>query len=274
MSNEIKTFENSEFGSVRTVMIDDEPWLVGKDVAVILGYSNASKAVSVHVDGDDKCFIMLDIADSQNGNVPSGQTRTTLINESGLYSLVLSSKLPTAKRFKRWVTSEVLPSIRKHGLYAADELLADPDLFISALQELKAERAKVKALTEENAEKGKVIAIQSQQITEMKPKATYYDVVLNCPDVVTISVVAKDYGWSARRMNEFLHEQGIQFKQSDVWLLYQKYAECGYTCTKTISYEDNGVTHVRPHTYWTQKGRLFLYDVLKNNGVLPVVERN
>ena len=131
----------------------------------------------------------------------------------------------------------------------------------------------MKALTADNEEKGKVIAIQSQQITEMKPKVTYYDVVLNCPDVVTISVVAKDYGWSARRMNEFLHQQGIQFKQSDVWLLYQKYAECGYTCTKTISYEDNGVTHVRPHTYWTQKGRLFLYDVLKNNGVLPMVER-
>lgn len=269
MRNEIQTFENSEFGSVRTVMIDDEPWFVGKDVATALGYGEGkslANAVANHVDKEDKGVTKM--------MTPGGEQNITIINESGLYSLILSSKLPTAKQFKRWVISEVLPSIRKHGLYAADELLADPDLFISALQELKAERAKVKALTEENAEKGKVIAIQSQQITEMKPKATYYDVVLNCPDVVTISVVAKDYGWSARRMNEFLHQQGIQFKQSDVWLLYQKYAECGYTCTKTISYEDNGVTHVRPHTYWTQKGRLFLYDMLKNSGVLPVVERN
>ena len=266
MRNEIQTFENSEFGSVRTIMIDDEPWFVGKDIADNLGYQNGSRDINRHVAEEDRTKTMV-----FDGNQDK---ETIVINESGFYSLILSSKLPTARQFKHWVTSEVLPSIRKHGLYAADELLADPDLFISALQELKAERAKVKALTVENAEKGKVIAIQSQQITEMKPKATYYDVVLNCPDVVTISVVAKDYGWSARRMNEFLHEQGIQFKQSDVWLLYQKYAECGYTCTKTISYEDNGVTHVKPHTYWTQKGRLFLYDVLKNNGVLPMVERN
>ena len=269
MGNEIKVFENSEFGSVRTMLINDEPWFVGKDIATILGYSNPSEALQDHIDTDDK----LNSKTLSSFEIDLGQRGGWLINESGLYSLILSSKLPSAKQFKHWVTSEVLPSIRKHGLYAADELLADPDLFISALQELKAERAKVKALTADNEEKGKVIAIQSQQITEMKPKVTYYDVVLNCPDVVTISVVAKDYGWSARRMNEFLHQQGIQFKQSDVWLLYQKYAECGYTCTKTISDEDNGVTHVRPHTYWTQKGRLFLYDVLKNNGVLPMVER-
>lgn len=269
MDNGIKVFENSEFGSVRTMLINDEPWFVGKDIATILGYSNPSEALQDHIDTDDK----LNSKTLSSFEIDLGQRGGWLINESGLYSLILSSKLPSAKQFKHWVTSEVLPSIRKHGLYAADELLTDPDLFISALQELKSERAKVKALTEQNTEKGKVIAIQSQQITEMKPKATYYDVVLNCPDVVTISVVAKDYGWSARRMNEFLRQQGIQFKQSDIWLLYQKYAECGYTCTKTISYEDNGVTHVRPHTYWTQKGRLFLYDVLKNNGVLPMVER-
>lgn len=98
-------------------MIDDDPWCVGKDVAVALGYSNPSKAVVVHVDGEDKRFVMVDIADSQNGNVPVGQTKTAIINESGLYSLILSSKLPTAKRFKHWVTSEVLPAIRKTGRY-------------------------------------------------------------------------------------------------------------------------------------------------------------
>ena len=103
--NELQIFQNSEFGEIRTIEKDGEPWFVGKDVAEILGYANASKAVSTHVDGEDKTFIMLDIADSQNGNLLVGQSKTTIINESGLYSLVLSSKLPTAKKFKRWVTS-------------------------------------------------------------------------------------------------------------------------------------------------------------------------
>ena len=107
--NELKVFENSEFGKVRTIDIESNIWFVGKDVAEILGYSNASKAVSTHVDNDDKQFLMVDIADSQNGNVPIGQSKTAFINESGLYSLILSSKLPTAKKFKRWVTNEVLP---------------------------------------------------------------------------------------------------------------------------------------------------------------------
>lgn len=108
---------------VRVVMIDDVPWFVGKDVAACLGYSNASKAVMTHVYEEDKRKTMVNIADPQNGNVSKGATTTTLINESGLYSLVLSSKLETAKEFKHWVTSEVLPSIRKHGAYMTDETL-------------------------------------------------------------------------------------------------------------------------------------------------------
>lgn len=115
--NELQIFNHAEFGSVRTVTVDDIPYFVGRDVAVALGYSNASKAVATHVDEEDKVFVMIDIADAQNGNVPVGQSKTAVINESGLYSLILSSKLPTAKRFKHWVTAEVLPSIRKHSCF-------------------------------------------------------------------------------------------------------------------------------------------------------------
>ena len=114
---------------------------------------------------------------------------TIVINESGLYSLILSSKLPSAKKFKRWVTSEVLPSIRKHGMYAIDDLIADPDLGIAALSALKAEREKNKKLKQS-------VAVQTQQILELTPKASYYDVVLNCKDLVSISTISKDYGWS------------------------------------------------------------------------------
>ena len=119
--NQLQIFNSEEFGSVRSVMIDNEPWLVGKDVAVALGYSNASKAVMMHVDDEDKQKQMM-TADSQNGNVV---TETTLINESGLYSLVLSSKLPSAKKFRRWVTSEVLPEIRKTGGYQMPQTYAE-----------------------------------------------------------------------------------------------------------------------------------------------------
>jgi len=256
--NEVQIFNNDEFGSVRTLTINDEPWFVGKDVAEILGYSNPQKAIRDHVDTEDKTV---------NESFTVNGTKGLLINESGLYSLILSSKMPKAKQFKRWVTSEILPAIRKHGVYAVDEVLANPDMLISALTELKKERARSKELTN-------TIAVKDQQIAEMQPKASYYDLVLNCKDLVSISVIAKDYGWSARRMNNYLHEKKVQYKKGKIWLLYQKYAEKGYTSTKTQTYAGaDGNTHTSVHTYWTQAGRLFIYDLLKADGVLPTIER-
>lgn len=117
------------------------------------------------------------------------------------------------------------------------------------------------------------VAVQQQQISEMQPKVSYYDVVLNCRDLVSMSTISKDYGWSAAKMNRYLHEKGVQFKQGDIWLLYQKYAENGYTSTKTHTYLDDGGQHTKVHTYWTQKGRLFIYALLKNDGIYPQVER-
>lgn len=144
MSKQIKIFQNEEFGQVRVLEINGEPWLVGKDVAEALGYSNSSKAVNVHVDDEDKILEM--IAHSQNGNMV--KTQTALINESGLYSLILSSKLPTAKKFKRWVTSEVLPSIRKTGSYTNKPTCIE-DVLISSLQEMKALKGEVQAIKQE-----------------------------------------------------------------------------------------------------------------------------
>ena len=255
----IQVFENKEFGKVRTTEVNGQSYFVGKDVAEILGYTNPSKAIADHVDDEDKL---------NNETLSSlGQRGGWLINESGLYSLILTSKLPKAKAFKRWVTFEVLPSIRRHGLYAVDEILANPDIAIKALQELKAEREKRRSLEG-------TVAVQHQQIAEMQPKVSYYDLILQCPDLMPITTIAKDYGWSAKRLNAYLHEQGIQFKQSGIWLLYQQYAEQGYTSTKTHNYAgEDGTQHAKPHTYWTQKGRLFLYDFLKARGILPLIER-
>ena len=256
---ELQVYKNEEFGSVRTTTIGGQPYFVGKDVAGILGYANTRKALIDHIDEEDKDDVTIRDAIGRN------QTMTA-INESGLYSLILSSKMPNAKKFKRWVTNEVLSAIRKHGLYVTDDLIANPDLAIAAFTALKEER-------EKNKELMAAVAIGQQQIAEMKPKATYYDVVLKCRDAVNISVIAKDYGWSAMRMNEYLHEKGIQFKQGDIWLLYQKYAPNGYTKTNTHIYEDSkGIQHTKVHTKWTQKGRLFIYEQLKADGIYPQIE--
>lgn len=129
-------------------------------------------------------------------------------------------------------------------------------------------------MQKKNAELIGTVAIQNQQITEMKPKASYYDVVLNCKDLISTSAIAKDYGKSAIWMNRYLHEKGVQFKQGDIWLLYQKYAEKGYTSTKTHSYSGtDGNVHTKVHTYWTQKGRLFIYGLMKADGMPPIIEQ-
>ena len=126
----------------------------------------------------------------------------------------------------------------------------------------------------QNAELLDTVAVQNQQITEMKPKVSYYDVVLNCKDLVAISVIAKDYGWSANRMNRYLSDNGVQYRQGKIWLLYQKYAEKGYTSTKTFSTPgSDGDLHNHVHTYWTQAGRLFIYGMLKEEGIVPLIEQ-
>ncbi|MFR7943430.1 MAG: BRO family protein [Hominilimicola sp.] len=155
---------------------------VGKDVAEILEYQNGSRDINRHIDEEDRHKVML-FDGNQN-------KETIIINESGLYSLILSSKMPNAKKFKHWVTADVLPAIRKTGMYATDELLDNPDLAIQAFTALKLEREKNKKLNT-------TVKVQEQQIMELQPKASYYDLVLNCPDLLSVTVIAKDYGKSA-----------------------------------------------------------------------------
>lgn len=166
MSNELQIFENAEFGKVRTVVIVDEPWLVGKDVAEALGYSNPSKAVIVHVDEEDRRKEMLE-AESQNGNVV---TQTTIINESGLYALVFGSKLPTAKKFKHWVTSEVLPQIRKTGSYGKP--MSQVEILAQAAQQLVEQERELARLRLDNEEIRKEQKIQSSRIDTLNGVCT------------------------------------------------------------------------------------------------------
>lgn len=260
--NELKIFENHEFGSIRTVELNGAPYFVGKDVAAILGYSDTAKAIRTHVDDEDKGVDEM--------VTPGGKQQLTIINESGLYSLILSSKLPKAKEFKHWVTSEVLPTIRKHGMYATEELLDNPEFAIKVFTELKAEREKRKALET-------TVDVQKQIIGELKPKADYTDQVLKNKSLVTITQIAKDYGMSGRQFNKLLNDIGVQYKTggySKQWLLYSKYQDKGWTHSDTIRFtRSGGREDFALETKWTQKGRLGLYELLKKHGILPTIEK-
>ena len=249
---ELRTF-NFETQEVRTVIKNNEPWFVGKDVADILGYSRSDNAIRRHVDDEDKLTHRISA---------SGQSRNmTIVNESGLYALIFGSKLPKAKSFKRWVTKEVLPSIRKHGTYMTAETiekaLTDPDTIIQLATTLKEEREQ------------RLIA--EQRVNELQPKASYYDLILQNKSLLSVTQIAKDYGKSARWLNQKLHELGVQYNQSGTWLLYQNHAESGYTQSTTHAIDEN---KNKLFTKWTQKGRLFIYELLKDEGVLPMIERS
>jgi prophage antirepressor-like protein len=250
----ITIYKNNDFGEVRTLEQDGKTLFCGSDVAKALGYVIPSKAVNTHCKGVSKMEV------PTNG----GTQQMLFIPEGDLYRLIVNSKLPSAEKFERWVFDEVIPTVRKHGLYAKDELLNNPDLFISALEELKAERERTKRLELENAKNKQIIG-------ELKPKASYYDLILQNKSLMPISQIAKDYGMSGKAFNKLLHELGVQFKQGNTWLLYQGYADQGYTQSRTFAID---AERSRMHTYWTQKGRLFLYDLLKNErSLLPVIER-
>lgn len=287
-STEIKIFENEAFGSVRTTMIDGEPWFVGKDVAVILGYVDVNKAVAMHVDDEDKKL-------NDKTSSSFGQRGATLINESGLYSLILKSKLETAKQFKRWVTSEVLPSLRKHGHYGAVETrdsymiedslerarkwMEEEMIRRQLLEQNSEQQAMIECQQEVIEEKEQKITEQTEQIEEMQPKVTYYDLIMNNPGLIKTTIIAKDYGWSATKLNKILCENKVQYKQgssqkNNPYVLYQKYADKGYAQNSTTTFQrDDGEVMTYTLLKWTQKGRKFIYDLLKGLGFLPIVER-
>lgn len=236
--NEIKVFTNAEFGSVRTVELNGVAYLVGKDVATILGYSNPRDALAKHVDAEDKGVTKCDTL--------GGVQELTIINESGVYSLILSSKLPSAKRFKRWVTSEVLPSIRKHGMYAAEEILENPDLAIQILQELKKEREEKKRLAAENA-------TQHEKIALMEPKADYFDDLVERNLLTNFRDTAKEFGVGQKQFIRWLLDHKFLYRDAHGKLMPYAAKNKGYFEVKEYrsEYSQNAGTQ----TMITPKGR-------------------
>lgn len=253
--NELQEF-NFQGNQLRTVMIDSEPFFVGKDAATAIGYSNTRKAIRDHVKAKYQR--------EERIVTPSGLQSMTVISEPGLYQLASESKLPSAGPFQDWVYEQVLPSIRKHGAYMTPETiekaLLNPDTIINLATQLKQERS------------GRLIA--EQQVQELKPKADYYDMILASKGLVTTTSIAKNYGVSAKRFNAILHSWGVQYKQSGSWYLYSKYQGHGYTHTVPVPYvHSDGRVDIQPSTKWTQKGHKFIYEFLKARGILPVIER-
>jgi Rha family phage regulatory protein len=191
-----------------------------------------------------------------------------LLTRDGFTIIAMGYNGEKAMRFKEaYIAAFDEMERRLSQPFSIESLVANPQLLLALLtKHIETEK--------ENAVLTETVSVQTQQITEMQPKASYYDVVLSCKDALSITTIAKDYGKSAKWMNEKLHELGVQFKQGGIWHLYQKYAENGYTCTKTHNHPgSDGEIHAKNHTYWTQKGRFFLYELLKENGYVPLMER-
>ena len=239
--NGIQIYQNQEFGAIRT-MSDKQgnPLFCAKDVAKALGYNNPLKAIRNHVDSEDKGVNEL--------GTPGGKQKITFINESGLYALILSSKLESAKRFKHWVTGEVLPSIRKQGGYLMLKRgETDEQLMARAMQLVKT-----------------TLDTRNQQIALLFPKAEYAEQVLTSVSCLTVTQIAKEMGMVAHELNTLLCELGIQYKQSGQYLLYAPYVRKGLAQNRTIEfYLNDGTLFTYTYLVWTERGRYFIHQLLK-----------
>lgn len=252
--NELQIFVSKEFGEIRTVTIDNEPWFVGKDVATALGYKNTRQAILTNVMDEDKGVHSVD--------TPSGKQEMTVINESGLYALIFGSKLDSAKRFKHWVTSEVLPSIRKHGMYAVDELVNNPELLIKVATELKEEREKNKRLEADNE--------------RMKPKEIFADAVATSRQSILIGQLAKlicqnGHEIGQQRLFRWMRENGYLMKHgSNYNMPMQRYVEQGLFEIKESSVTNpDGSVRLTRTTKVTGKGQQYFINkfLAKEGGI-------
>ena len=250
--NDIQVFENNEFGKLEVLCDKEKFFFPATECATILNYVNPQKAVRDHC-LEDGCTIR-----SVIDRLGRPQEKK-YISEGNLYRLIVRSKLPKAQEFEAWVFDDILPTIRKYGVYATPEILdkfmRDPKSIGDVFYALAAEQERNKKLTEEN--------------TKLAPKAKYYDLILQNPDAVPVTLIAKDYGMSAVTFNGLLNELGIQYRVGGTWELYQDYIGNGYT-HGNVHYTKGG--KMKMHTCWTQKGRLFLYDILKGFGYYPSIE--
>lgn len=245
-----KTFNNDLF-QLEVKMENGESLFDVESVARSLGI------VESRLSKSGKKYVRWERVNDYLGKNSPKVEKNDFISEPMVYKLAFKANNALAEKFQDWLAVEVLPSIRKNGMYATDELLDNPDLLIEVATKLKEERT--------------LRLVAEQRVNELQPKADYYDSILKNKSLVTITVIAKNYGMSGQGMNELLHKLGIQYKQSRTWLLYSKYQDKGYTHTELLPVQ--GSDNLKPSTKWTQKGHLFIYNLLKENNVLPIIEQ-
>lgn len=257
---EIKIFENAQFGQVRTtISASNEPLFCLKDVCLVLGLRAA----------DVNQRLTKEVVSTHPLETAGGTQKMNFVNEDGLYDVILDSRKPEAKAFRKWVTSEVLPSIRKTGGYmvAKDDESAE-ELMARALQvandTLKRKEERLRNLEAQSEHQAEVIELQSKELKEAAPKVAYHDEVLTSTSTYTTTQIAKEFGFGAPTLNKMLHEKGIQYKQNDQWLLYSKYQGKGYTKTITRMFENGyGDVHTSQQTVWTERGRRFIHEQMR-----------
>lgn len=253
--NNLQIFEGQE---VEVFEFESKVLFNPYDVAAILGVKNVRDRIRDFNDNQRIKLTQSTVGIPDNLDIPTAGR--VYLTESGVYKLVFKSNKPQAERFSNWVTDEVLPSIRKHGAYLTpdkvEEVLLNPDTIIKIAKNLKEEQEKRRQLEIEN--------------NELKPKANYCEQVLQSEKAVVTTQIAKDYGMSPQALNSILHELGVQYKVDGQWVLYSKYQDKGYTKSCTVI---DRFGEPRMQTKWTQKGRLFIYQMLKTIGVLPNMEK-
>lgn len=250
---DLQIFNNDRFGQVRIVPVDGELMFVAKDVCDCLEITKYRDAIS-RLDSDERGSVKLD--------TPGGKQDIAAINEYGLYNLVLSSRKPEAKEFKRWITHDVIPAIRKTGSYS----MVIPQTLPEAL------RAYADEVESHNATKA-IVAQQEQQIAEFKPVKDYVDKILSSKSCLTITQIAADYGMSAQELNKILHEAGLQRKVGDQWILYKQHMSKGFTKSETFTFcRSDGRLDLKITTKWTQKGRLEIHSILTKLNIHAVCE--
>lgn len=275
MNNGIQIFKNSEFGEIRTAGTADNPLFCLADVCRALGLRQNDVVRRL-----DKGVVSTHPLSTGGGN-----QYFNFVNEDGLYDVILDSRKAEARRFRKWVTSDVLPSIRKYGAYLTGEALhravTEPDFLIQLATEIKKERElRVDAEHTCRIQQETINVLDSKvdnlerEVDEMKEKVSYLDVILATKNSVLVTQIAQDYGESSIKFNRRLNKMSIQYLRGKQWILYAPYKDCGYVTSETyLIKHKNGTEEFRMNTKWTQKGRRFLYETLKAAGVLPVIER-
>ena len=270
MDNKVEKYVHDEFGELEILQVGDKFWFPATKCAEILGHQNPERAVRRHCRGVTKMV----------SPTAGGIQTVNYITEGDLYRLIIRSKLESAQLFESWVFDEILPSIRKHGAYIMPEIIEElqrnteknAELLKSLAEEQReriAAEERYRNLEFENKQLATASKLLEETLEEAKPKLSYYDTILQNPSAVPVTLIAKDYGMPAVRFNKLLHGFHIQYRVGGTWELYQEYAGQGYTHGNTFHLAD-GSTKI--HTCWTQKGRLFLYEFLKERMILPKVE--